>query len=114
MTGFLAWSNVKNKLVMQTILPFFVCPSALAEDSRRSLVGTVNTAPGDYAAPSSVLMAGNCVMNCTNTNELWSFHTGGTNNVFCDGGAHFLAETLDLAPVCALVTRASERIGYNY
>jgi prepilin-type processing-associated H-X9-DG protein len=61
------------------------------------------------------LQAGNCVMNCTNNNELWSFHTGGTNNVFCDGSTHFLAETLDPALVCALVTRAgAERIGYNY
>ncbi len=206
-----AWSNVKNKLVVETILPVFLCPSAPAGDTRRVLVGTVNTAPGDYAACTSVaagfytrenvpspasnlgaltgstptplrtitdglshtflvcedagrpqfwtkagrlfiddtpnngnlavtagvvtgsawaqpgadcpingfspdgLQAGNCVMNCTNNNELWSFHSGGTNNVFCDGSTHFLAETLDYALVCALVTRAgAEKIGYNY
>jgi prepilin-type N-terminal cleavage/methylation domain-containing protein len=205
------WSDLKNKLVVETILPVFLCPSAPAADRRRALVGTVNTAPGDFAAPTSVaaqyytregvpspasnlgalsgnkptplrsitdglshtillcedagrpqfwtkagqlfiddkpnngnaavtqgvvtgsawadpaadcpingfspdgLQAGNCVMNCTNNNEFWSFHSGGTNEVFCDGSVHFLAETLDYALVCALVTRAgAEKIGYNY
>jgi prepilin-type N-terminal cleavage/methylation domain-containing protein/prepilin-type processing-associated H-X9-DG protein len=205
------WTDVKNKPVVETILPVFICPSAPPAVDRRTLVGSVNAAPGDYAAPTGVdsafytrenvpapastvgalngknptplrnitdglshtillcedagrpqfwtkagrlsisdnpnngnaavtngvvtgsawadpaadcpingfsddgLHAGNCVMNCTNNNEFWSFHTGGTNNVFCDGSVHFLAETLDYALVCALVTRAGgEKVGYNY
>jgi prepilin-type N-terminal cleavage/methylation domain-containing protein/prepilin-type processing-associated H-X9-DG protein len=207
------WTDAKNKFVVETILPVFICPSAPAAVDRRILMGSVpvNAAPGDYAAPTGVdsafytresvpapastvgalngkdptplrnitdglshtilicedagrpqfwtkagrlfvndtpnngnakvsngvvsgsawadpaadcpingfspdgLSAGNCVMNCTNNNELWSFHTGGTNNVFCDGSVHFLAETLDNSLVCALVTRAgAEKVGYNY
>ncbi len=206
-----AWDSPANKLVVETVLPVFICPTAPPAEGRRVKVGNVNTAPGDYAAPSYVwdsyyqrqgfplpanhagaldartatplksitdglshtivltedagrpqfwtkagrlttddhpggsnppvlqgvvagsawadpaadcpingissdgLDAGGCVMNCTNNNEPWSFHSGGTNNVFCDGSVHFLAETLDPTLVCALVTRAgAEKIGYNY
>jgi prepilin-type N-terminal cleavage/methylation domain-containing protein len=61
------------------------------------------------------LQGGRCAMNCTNNNEPWSFHLGGTNNVFCDGSVHFLDETLDATIICALVTRAgAENIESKY
>jgi prepilin-type N-terminal cleavage/methylation domain-containing protein/prepilin-type processing-associated H-X9-DG protein len=206
-----SWTSAKNKLIVETIMPVFICPTAPAPEGRRTAAGSVNAAPGDYAAPSSItaqyyaregipapannagalsgkqatplrtitdglshtillcedagrpqfwtkagrltgdyrsnngnpavsqgfvtgaawadpaadcpihgfspdgLQAGNGVMNCTNNNEPWSFHSGGVNNVFCDGSVHFLAETMDVSLVCALVTRAgAERVGYNF
>ena len=33
---------------------------------------------------------GPCAMNCTNDNELYSFHSGGVNGVFGDGSVHFI------------------------
>jgi prepilin-type N-terminal cleavage/methylation domain-containing protein len=44
------WKDPKNKLVAETILPVFMCPSAPPAEKRRELVGTVNSAPGDYGA----------------------------------------------------------------
>ncbi len=58
---------------------------------------------------------GTIVMNVTNSHELWSFHSGGINTVFCDGSVHFIAETTDALIVVALVTKAgNEQITLNY
>ncbi|HYT87253.1 MAG TPA: DUF1559 domain-containing protein [Gemmataceae bacterium] len=49
---------------------------------------------------------GPCPMNCTNDNELYSFHPGGVQVVFADGSARFLQATIDLSMLAALITRA--------
>ena len=49
---------------------------------------------------------GPCSMNCSNNSEVYSFHIGGANVVFCDGSVRFLPETMDLCTLSALVTRA--------
>jgi prepilin-type N-terminal cleavage/methylation domain-containing protein/prepilin-type processing-associated H-X9-DG protein len=49
---------------------------------------------------------GACMINYTSNNEIYSWHTGGTNALFADGSVHFLKESTPAAVVVALVTRA--------
>jgi prepilin-type processing-associated H-X9-DG protein len=43
-------------------------------------------------------------------NELYSFHPGGVNVLFCDGSVHFLKESMDPRIVVYLITRAGGEI----
>lgn len=55
---------------------------------------------------------GACPMNCTNDNELYSFHPGGVMITLGDGSVRFIAETLEMRLVARIVTRsASEPLG---
>ena len=53
---------------------------------------------------------GPCAVNCTNNNEAFSFHPGGVDALFADGGVRFLAETIDIATYAALITRNGEEV----
>ena len=48
--------------------------------------------------------------NCGPNDEIWSWHTGGANVVFCDGSLHFLDENINAVVLRYLCTRA-EGIG---
>jgi prepilin-type processing-associated H-X9-DG protein len=48
---------------------------------------------------------GPCAVNCSNRNEIFSFHPGGCNVSLGDGSVRFLRETIDIAVVAMLVTR---------
>lgn len=47
---------------------------------------------------------GNCVINCHNNNETYSFHAGGANHVFADGSVRFIRETIAPRTYAALIT----------
>ncbi len=49
---------------------------------------------------------GYCPMNCTNDNEIYSFHSGGANALFADGSVHFLEASVGINTMAALITRA--------
>jgi prepilin-type N-terminal cleavage/methylation domain-containing protein len=49
---------------------------------------------------------GPCHTNCTNDNEVYSFHTGGANHVFADGSVHFVKASMDIRAFVKLLTRA--------
>jgi prepilin-type processing-associated H-X9-DG protein/prepilin-type N-terminal cleavage/methylation domain-containing protein len=49
-------------------------------------------------------------MNTRNDNEPYSFHTGGANAVFADGHVQFLRESVELATLAALSTRAAGEV----
>lgn len=49
-------------------------------------------------------------MNCGPNDELFSFHPGGANTVFCDGHVHFLTDTMDFKVLRALVTRSDGEV----
>ena len=61
---------------------------------------------------AGVTQSGPCPMNCSNNNELYSFHPGGVMVVLGDGCVRFLAETLELRLVARLISKAAgETIG---
>jgi prepilin-type processing-associated H-X9-DG protein len=53
---------------------------------------------------------GPCAMNCTNEDQVYSFHPGGANAVFADGSVHFLRASMDIRTLAALVTRAGGEV----
>jgi len=50
---------------------------------------------------------GPCAVNCSNRNEVYSFHPGGANVMMGDGSVRFLKESTTAAVMAALVTRAN-------
>jgi hypothetical protein len=53
---------------------------------------------------------GSCHTNCTNNNEVYSFHTGGANHVFADGSVHFIRSSMDIRVFVRLLTRSGNDI----
>jgi prepilin-type N-terminal cleavage/methylation domain-containing protein len=47
---------------------------------------------------------GNCVINCHNNNETYSFHAGGAMHVFADGSVRFIRESIAPQTYAALIT----------
>jgi prepilin-type processing-associated H-X9-DG protein len=50
--------------------------------------------------------AGPCAINCTNANEVYSFHPGGANAAMADGGVRFIADRVGTRLLARLVTRS--------
>jgi prepilin-type processing-associated H-X9-DG protein len=50
------------------------------------------------------------MVNCTNDDEIFSWHPGGANALFADGSVHFLNELITAPLVAALVTRAGGEV----
>jgi prepilin-type N-terminal cleavage/methylation domain-containing protein/prepilin-type processing-associated H-X9-DG protein len=49
---------------------------------------------------------GRCVMNCTNDNEIYSFHSGGAHVLMADGSIHFLNPSIQPGVLAALISKA--------
>jgi prepilin-type N-terminal cleavage/methylation domain-containing protein/prepilin-type processing-associated H-X9-DG protein len=49
---------------------------------------------------------GNCHTNCSNNNEVYSFHQGGANHVFADGSVRFVRESMSIQLFVRLITRS--------
>ena len=63
-----------------------------------------------YNNPAKPTYCGTKVINCTNNNEIYSFHAGGANFTMGDGSVHFIREDLDLETFTSLFTRNAEDI----
>ncbi len=50
------------------------------------------------------IVGGPCGVNCTNDNELFSFHTSGCNIIMGDGSVHFLKANIPLPMLAAYVS----------
>jgi prepilin-type N-terminal cleavage/methylation domain-containing protein len=53
---------------------------------------------------------GKCPINCTNNNEIYSFHPGGALGVVGDGAVRFLSDTTDIRVVGRLLTRRAGEV----
>lgn len=59
--------------------------------------------------------SGGCVINCNNSQGVYSFHTGGANVVFADGSVHLLSESMDAHLLLGIVTiNGGEIIGQEF
>jgi prepilin-type processing-associated H-X9-DG protein len=62
------------------------------------------------ATPDGVNRPGPCALNCSNDDEVYSFHLGGANSVFADGSVRFLKAGMDIRLLARLVTRAGGEV----
>jgi prepilin-type N-terminal cleavage/methylation domain-containing protein/prepilin-type processing-associated H-X9-DG protein len=53
---------------------------------------------------------GTCMINYTSNNEIYSWHTGGANALYCDGSVHFLPMSTSATVIVALVSRAGGEV----
>jgi len=64
----------------------------------------------DYLTTGPGQELGPCVMNCTNHNEAYSFHTGGCNLLFADGAVRLVSDQIEAKVFAAITTRAAKDI----
>ncbi len=55
-------------------------------------------------------IGGPCGVNCTNDNEIYSFHRNGAHVVMGDGTVRFLSSSIKITVLAALITAANEDI----
>jgi prepilin-type N-terminal cleavage/methylation domain-containing protein/prepilin-type processing-associated H-X9-DG protein len=65
---------------------------------------------GQGSSPDGATQPGSCPINCTNDQEVYSFHPGGANAVFADGSVHFLKAGMGIRTFAHLVTRAGGEV----
>ena len=58
----------------------------------------------DGFTTDGVTSLGPCPMNCTNNNEICSFHTGGAMAVYCDGSVRFVSQSTSIPLIAAAVS----------
>ena len=68
----------------------------------------------DTTSSGNTTIVGNCMMNCTNDSEIYSFHNGGAMFTFGDGSVQFLSQTLDAKTFIALLTRDRGDVAGDY
>jgi len=59
------------------------------------------------ASFDGLTLTGPCPINCSNNNEIYSFHPGGASSVFGDGSVRFLAQQLEIRVVAAAISRSA-------
>jgi prepilin-type N-terminal cleavage/methylation domain-containing protein/prepilin-type processing-associated H-X9-DG protein len=72
--------------------------------------GYLNPIVVEGVTPDGASSPGPCALNCSNDQEIYSFHPGGANTVFVDGSVHFLKTGLDIRILARLVTRAGGEV----
>ena len=75
-------------------------------DTSREPVSGARWADAEAWFGLHTLCNGTQMMNCSNNNEIYSFHVGGCNYAFADGSARLLRQEIDAATFVALFTRA--------
>ena len=61
-------------------------------------------------SPDGLTVVGPCAINCNNSFEVYSFHSGGANASMADGSVRFLRESIDIRTLAALCTRAGDEV----
>ncbi len=80
-----------------------------------SIDGTDREGRQNVTSNSGVVttMRGNCLMNCTNDSELYSFHRNGIHLLRADASAHFTPDSIDAITLIALLTPAEGEVIEN-
>ena len=58
-------------------------------------------------SPDGSVTPGPCPINCTNDNEIYSFHPGGAHLLFADATVRFVSQSTDIRVIGCLLTRAA-------
>ena len=53
---------------------------------------------------------GSCHTNCTNANEVYSFHSGGAHHVFADGSVRFVSASMDIRIFVRYITMRGHEV----
>ena len=53
---------------------------------------------------------GPCGVNCTNSDEMYGFHSGGISIAMCDGSARYLLDRVDIRVLARLITSAGGEV----
>ncbi|HEY1064884.1 MAG TPA: DUF1559 domain-containing protein [Pirellulales bacterium] len=64
----------------------------------------------DGATQNGGTNGGPCSMNCSNDNEIYSFHPNGANGLWADGAVRFMSDQMNLAALAAMCTRAGGEV----
>lgn len=66
----------------------------------------------DGAQPNgnTAIRPGTCSINCSNDNEVYSFHVGGAHALIADGSVRFLTASLPIEELVALVSRNGHEV----
>ncbi len=62
------------------------------------------------SSADGVVITGPCAMNCENSRNAYSFHTGGANFCFADSSVRYLDESINIRPFAAMCTRAGGEV----
>lgn len=65
---------------------------------------------GAVADGNTATRPGTCAVNCSNDNEVYSFHTGGAEALMADGSIRFLSTSLPIDQLVALVSRNGSEV----
>lgn len=83
--------------------------------TRGPVTGIAGTDPSTVTPLGTYPTPGLCAINCTNFQDVYAFHSGGSNMVFADGSVHFIADNMPLYVLASLFTRATgEVIPWGY
>ena len=64
----------------------------------------------DGASADGFTPVGECAINCTNSFEVYAFHTSGANAAMADGSVRFLRDSMTIRTLAALSTRAGGEV----
>jgi prepilin-type processing-associated H-X9-DG protein len=78
------------------------------------LDGCNPTDASNTSTSSALYAARTMAMNCTNNDELYSFHSGGGNMLLGDGSVRFVSQNIPVGVVAALTTRANSEVLPNF
>jgi hypothetical protein len=62
------------------------------------------------ASPFNTTINGNCMVNCSNDGEVYSFHVGGAHSLRCDGSVQFVNENIDGLLLVSLFTKDQSEV----
>ncbi len=65
---------------------------------------------GSQPDGNTAIRPGTCSINCSNDNEVYSFHVGGAHTLLADGSVRFLTSSLPIELLAALVSRNGHEV----